>query len=38
MLKEKKIVLGVTGSIAAYKACYLIRGLVKREYVKKTGC
>lgn len=29
-LKGKKIVLGITGSIAAYKACYLIRGLVKR--------
>ena len=31
MLKGKKIVLGITGSIAAYKACYIIRGLVKRE-------
>ena len=30
VLKGKKIVLGITGSIAAYKACYLIRGLVKR--------
>ena len=29
-LKGKKIVLGITGSIAAYKACYLIRGLIKR--------
>ena len=29
MLKEKKIVLGITGSIAAYKACLIIRGLVK---------
>ncbi len=29
-LKGKKIVLGITGSIAAYKACYIIRGLVKR--------
>jgi phosphopantothenoylcysteine decarboxylase/phosphopantothenate--cysteine ligase len=29
MLKGKKIVLGITGSIAAYKACMLIRGLVK---------
>ena len=26
-LRGKKIVLGITGSIAAYKACYLIRGL-----------
>ncbi len=30
ILKGKKIVLGITGSIAAYKACYIIRGLVKR--------
>lgn len=30
MLQGKKIVLGITGSIAAYKACYLIRGLIKR--------
>ena len=30
MLKGKHIVLGITGSIAAYKACYIIRGLVKR--------
>jgi phosphopantothenoylcysteine decarboxylase/phosphopantothenate--cysteine ligase len=29
MLKGKKIVLGITGSIAAYKACLIIRGLVK---------
>lgn len=29
MLQGKKIVLGITGSIAAYKACYLIRGLIK---------
>lgn len=29
-LKGKHIVLGITGSIAAYKACYIIRGLVKR--------
>ena len=28
-LKGKKIVLGITGSIAAYKAAYLIRGLIK---------
>lgn len=31
MLKGKKIVLGITGSIAAYKACYIIRGLVKAD-------
>ena len=30
MLKGKKIVLGITGSIAAYKACLLIRLFVKQ--------
>lgn len=30
MLKGKNIILGVTGSIAAYKAAYLVRGLVKK--------
>lgn len=30
MLKGKKIVLGITGSIAAYKSCVLIREFVKR--------
>ncbi|MCF0203280.1 MAG: bifunctional phosphopantothenoylcysteine decarboxylase/phosphopantothenate synthase [Bacteroidaceae bacterium] len=30
MLEGRKIVLGITGSIAAYKACVLIRELVKR--------
>lgn len=30
MLKGKHIVLGITGSIAAYKACLIIRGLVKQ--------
>lgn len=29
MLKNKKIVLGITGSIAAYKACLIIRSLIK---------
>ncbi len=29
MLKGKKIVLGITGSIAAYKSCYIIRELIK---------
>ncbi len=29
MLKGKKIVLGITGSIAAYKSCLIIRGLIK---------
>lgn len=31
MLKDKKIILGVTGSIAAYKAAVLIRLLVKKQ-------
>lgn len=30
MLKGKKIVLGITGSIAAYKSCLLIRSLIRR--------
>lgn len=30
MLKGKKIALGITGSIAAYKSCLIIRELVKR--------
>ncbi|MDH6359248.1 bifunctional phosphopantothenoylcysteine decarboxylase/phosphopantothenate--cysteine ligase CoaBC [Parabacteroides sp. PF5-9] len=30
MLKGKKIILGITGSIAAYKAAYIIRGLIKK--------
>ena len=30
MLKGKKIVLGITGSIAAYKACLIIRGLIRQ--------
>ncbi|MDR1403754.1 MAG: bifunctional phosphopantothenoylcysteine decarboxylase/phosphopantothenate--cysteine ligase CoaBC [Tannerellaceae bacterium] len=30
MLKDKKIIVGITGSIAAYKAAYIIRGLVKK--------
>lgn len=30
MLKGKNIILGITGSIAAYKACYIIRGLIKQ--------
>ena len=30
MLKGKKIVLGITGSIAAYKACFIIRLLIKQ--------
>jgi len=29
MLKGKKIVLGITGSIAAYKSCLIIRDLIK---------
>ena len=30
MLKGKKIVLGITGSIAAYKSCLIIREFIKR--------
>ncbi|MDR2913508.1 MAG: bifunctional phosphopantothenoylcysteine decarboxylase/phosphopantothenate--cysteine ligase CoaBC [Tannerella sp.] len=30
MMRGKKIILGITGSIAAYKAAYLIRALVKK--------
>ena len=30
MLEGKKIVLGITGSIAAYKSCLLIRQLIKK--------
>lgn len=30
MLKGKKIVLGITGSIAAYKSCLIIRHLIKK--------
>ena len=30
MLENKKIVLGITGSIAAYKACLLVRLLIKK--------
>ncbi|MBO7137206.1 MAG: bifunctional phosphopantothenoylcysteine decarboxylase/phosphopantothenate--cysteine ligase CoaBC [Bacteroidaceae bacterium] len=30
MLENKKIVLGITGSIAAYKACFLVRLLIKK--------
>lgn len=29
-LKGKKIILGITGSIAAYKAAYLLRSLIKK--------
>ena len=30
MSEGKKIVLGITGSIAAYKSCLIIRELIKR--------
>ncbi len=30
MIKGKKILLGVTGGIAAYKSCYLVREFVRR--------
>ncbi|MEE1091851.1 MAG: flavoprotein, partial [Prevotella sp.] len=29
-MRGKKIVLGITGSIAAYKACLIIREFVKK--------
>lgn len=31
IIKEKNIIVGVTGGIAAYKSCELVRGLVKKE-------
>lgn len=31
LIKGKKIILGVTGGIAAYKSCELVRSLVKEE-------
>ena len=31
MLKDKTIVIGVTGSVAAYKAAYLSRLFIKRN-------
>jgi phosphopantothenoylcysteine synthetase/decarboxylase len=36
MLKGKKIILGVTGSIAAYKAAILVRMLVKNQAAVKV--
>ena len=30
-LKDRKIIVGVTGSIAAYKSCELVRNLIKKE-------
>ena len=34
-LENKKILLGITGSIAAYKSCFLIRELIKaKAYVR----
>lgn len=30
MLEGKKIVLGITGSIAAYKSCLIARELIKK--------
>ncbi len=33
MLKGKKILLGISGGIAAYKICYLVRMLVKQEAI-----
>ncbi|MGB2691695.1 MAG: bifunctional phosphopantothenoylcysteine decarboxylase/phosphopantothenate--cysteine ligase CoaBC, partial [Thermodesulfobacteriota bacterium] len=31
IIKEKNIIVGVTGGIAAYKSCELVRGLVKKD-------
>ena len=36
MLKGKRILLGITGSIAAYKAAVLARGLVKEGALVKV--
>ena len=30
-VKEKNIIVGVTGGIAAYKSCELVRGLIKKD-------
>jgi phosphopantothenoylcysteine decarboxylase/phosphopantothenate--cysteine ligase len=30
-IKDKNIIVGVTGGIAAYKSCELVRGLIKKE-------
>ena len=30
MLRGKKIVLGITGSIAAYKSCLIVREFIKK--------
>jgi phosphopantothenoylcysteine decarboxylase / phosphopantothenate---cysteine ligase len=30
VLRKKKIIIGITGCIAAYKTCYLVRDLIKR--------
>ena len=35
-LKDKKILIGVTGSIAAYKTAFLIRLLVKEGAIVKV--
>jgi len=37
-MKGKKILLGLTGSIAVYKAAYIIRLLVKQECEVKVVC
>ena len=29
---KKRIVIGITGSIAAYKSCDIIRGLLKKQF------
>jgi phosphopantothenoylcysteine synthetase/decarboxylase len=37
MLKDKKILLAVCGSIAAYKAAFLVRLLVKEGATSESG-
>ncbi len=36
MIKGKKILLGITGGIAAYKSCYLVREFVKQGAMVKV--
>ena len=31
IINGKNIIVGVTGGIAAYKSCELVRGLIKKE-------
>ncbi|MDR2861713.1 MAG: bifunctional 4'-phosphopantothenoylcysteine decarboxylase/phosphopantothenoylcysteine synthetase, partial [Syntrophobacterales bacterium] len=36
MLKDKKILIGITGGIAAYKVCEIIRECVRRDAIVKV--